>query len=151
MRKSAFVLIALLVGVQLAFGQATLSQSPSSVHYQNGLDLISHHEYGAAYNAFDKFLSLRSPNDPRTLEAQYLRAYCAITLLHADGEKLLGQFISANPVHPRAIFANYELARFFYDEKNYAKAAGYFSKVNFSSLGDEQQNVDTAFSVSATS
>ena len=54
----------------------------------------------------------------RKADAEYYRAFCALTLYHADGEKLLEDFITSHPLYPKAISAYYDLASFFYAEKN---------------------------------
>ena len=141
MRKSTFVLIFLCSFNALVKGQASLSQQPADLHFQSGLDLISHQQLGAAYDAFSKFQMVRSARDPRAAEAQYYLAYCSVTLLHADGERQLEEFTAQYPIHPRAITAYYDLALFFYSEKNYAKASAYFAKVDFPSLSEEQQQI----------
>jgi len=112
-------------------GQETLSQQKPERIFQTALDLLSHQQYGAAYQAFTDFQKLTQPSDYRYADAQYYQAFCALNLYHADGEKQLEDYIAANPMYPRAITAYYDLANFFYTEKNYTKASGYFSKVDF--------------------
>ncbi|CAN5246757.1 tetratricopeptide repeat protein [soil metagenome] len=140
MKKSTLVLIVLLFGYYFSNGQETLSQRKSEQLFTTGMDLISHHEYGAAYRVFSDFLKTYHLPDSRKADAEYYQAFCALSLYHADGEKLLENYIAANPRYPKAIAAYYDLASFFYVEKNYAKAATYFSKVDFAGLNSEQQN-----------
>ena len=61
-------------------------------------------------------------------------------MYHTDSEKLIGDFIEANGENPHVATANYDLANFYYNDKNYSKASAYFGKADFSSLSDEQQN-----------
>ncbi len=140
MKRSTFVLIALLCGCFVSRGQETLSQQRPERVFQSGQDLLSHQQYGAAYEAFTDFLKLNQPSHYRYVDAQYYEAFCALNLYHADGEKRLEDFIAANPMYPKAITAYYDLANFFYAEKNYAKASAYFSKVDFPALSATQQN-----------
>lgn len=141
MIRGTLVLIVFLLASTGVFAQATLSQSKSDTYFQSGIDKIEHHQFGAAIDDFEQFLRTQLKADPRTMEAEYFRAYCAVTLFHSDGEKLLSQFVANNPMHPRSVSAFYDLATFFYDEKNYAKASSYFSKVNFPALSEDQRNV----------
>lgn len=75
------------------------------------------------------------------MDAEYYQAVCAATLLHSDGEKKLNDFVTSYPGHPRAVLAYYEMAGAYFDEKNYAKAATYYGKVDFRALSDEQASI----------
>lgn len=120
--------------------QDQLSQSKAERLYQKGTELIAHSNYGAARKVFSDFLESSSFSDPRRSEAEYYVAFSALTLSHIDGEKLIDNFIVANPSSPKAATAYYDLANFFYNEKNYTKATQYFKKVDFPSLTLDQQN-----------
>lgn len=140
MKKSTWVLVIILLSHFPAHGQETLSQQKPERLFQTGIDLLSHHEYGASYKAFSDFISQYPSSDSRTTEAEYYKAFCALNLYHADGERLLEDFIDNHPKNPRAVTAYYDLAGFFYGEKNYSKASQYYSRVDFRALGGEQQN-----------
>ena len=140
MKRSTGVLMILLFGYLISNGQETLSQQKSERLFKSGLDLLSHHEYGAAYQTFGEFIKAAQLSDYRYADAKYYQAFCALNLYHADGEKLLEDYIAANPLYPKAITAYYDLANFFYTEKNYPKASGYFSRVDFPALSADQQN-----------
>ncbi len=140
MKKSTWVLVIFLLCHFFVNGQETLSQQKRERLFQTGFDLLSHHEYGAAYKTFEDFLHFNHASDTRTAEAEYYKAYCALNLYHADGEKLLEDYISNHPGNPRSVTAYYDLAGFYYGEKNYARASQNFAKVDFRALGGEQQN-----------
>ncbi len=140
MKKGTLVLIVLFFGRYFSNGQETLSQQMPERLFQNGMDLLSHKEYGASYNAFTNFIKTYPYIDARRIDAEYYQAFCALNLHHPDGEKLLETYIESHPRYPKAITAYYDLASFFYGEKDFSKAAIYFSKVDFPSLSDEQQN-----------
>ncbi len=140
MRKSTWVLIILFGSYYFSNGQESLSQQKPERLFQSGLDLLAHHQFGASYKAFGDFLNTNTISDFRQADAKYYQAFCALNLYHANGEKLLEDFIAAHPGYPKAMMAYYDLGNFFYTEKNYAKASGYFAKVDFQSLSGEQQN-----------
>lgn len=121
-------------------GQHQLSQTKSERLFQKGSELIAHENYGAARKVFDEFLETAAPSDPRRSDAQYYIAFSALSLTHTDGEKLIDDFISENPTSPKAATAYYELANFFYNEKNYTKASQYFKKTDFPALTQGQQS-----------
>lgn len=120
--------------------QDQLSRGRADELYRKGLELIQHNNFGAARRVIENFLEIAENNDIRRTEAAYLQAYCALQLAHADGEKLMEDFMEQHPAHPRAALGYFELANFFYQEKNYSKAASYYAKTGFDALTRDQQN-----------
>jgi TolA-binding protein len=128
--------------LSLSFAQAQdlLSQQKGERLYKTGLDLMDKNQFGAARENFSEFLSTTTTTDLKRADAEYYLASCALNLFHADAEKLFSDFIAKYPSHPKSATANYDMANFFYNEKNYKKASGFYSKVDFSSLSTEQEN-----------
>lgn len=120
--------------------QHQLSLSKEERLYQKGQELIAHSNFGAARQVFTEFLASTSATDARRSEAEYYVAFTALNLGHADGEKLIDQFLADHPSSPRAATAYYDLADFFYNEKSYVKASAYYKKVNFPALNKSQQD-----------
>ena len=140
MKKSTLVLTVLFLSHYFSYGQETLSQQKYERLFQTGLELLSHHEYGSSYKTFEDYLRIYPLSDSRKADAEYYRAFCALNLYHVQGEKLLEDYIASYPRYPKAIAAYFNLANFFYAEKDYSKAARYYSIVDFLSLSGEQQN-----------
>ena len=140
MKKSTLVLTVLFLSHYFSYGQETLSQQKYERLFQTGLELLSHHEYGSSYKTFEDYLRIYPLSDSRKADAEYYRAFCALNLYHIQGEKLLEDYIASYPRYPKAIAAYFNLANFFYAEKDYSKAARYYSIVDFLSLSGEQQN-----------
>jgi TolA-binding protein len=138
MRYALFLLLAFLVA-GVTYAQDPLSQQKAERLYAKGRELVDHNNFGAARQIFSEFLAVATPTDTRRSEAQYYVAFSALNLGHEDGEKLIDNFIENNPSSPRASTAFYDLAIFFYNEKNYPKASRYFKKVEFPALTFEQQ------------
>lgn len=136
-RYALLFLFSIVLSVSQA--QQQLSQDKSERLYAKGKELVDHANYGAARNVFAEFLSVAPPHDSRRAEAQYYVAFSALNLGHEDGEKLIDDFIATNPSSPKASTAYYDLAIFFYNEKNYTKAEQYFKKVDFPALTLPQQ------------
>lgn len=124
----------------ILLGQDQLSRGRADELYRKGLELIQHNNFGAARRVIENFLEVAEANDLRRTEASYQRAYCALQLAHADAEKLMEDFMDQHPAHPRAALGYFELANFFYQEKNYSKAAAYYAKTDFNALTREQQS-----------
>jgi tetratricopeptide (TPR) repeat protein len=138
--KKLFFIIILFAGFYASTAQDLVSQKKPEVIFNTGFDLMAHGEYGAAREDFTRYLALSPAHDLKGKEAEYYKAFCSVKLYHLDGEKQMESFIAANPLHPLSITAYYDLATFFYDEKNYQKASLYFGKTDFSVLSSEQQN-----------
>ncbi len=122
------------------YAQDQLSRSRTDELYRKGLELIQHGNFGAARKVFDNFLETADARDLRRPEVMYQRAYCALQLAHADGEKLMTDFMEHYPAHPQTVLGNLEMANFFYREKNYDRAANLYSRVPFEALTRDQQN-----------
>lgn len=139
MRITSFVTLFIFSASFPLSAQQQLSQSKAERLYRKGSELIVHGNFGAARKVFSAFLEEASSTDPRRPEAEYYRAFSALRLGHTDGEKLITDFVAANPSSPKSATAYYEAASFFYDEKNYNKASSYFEKVSFPALTRDQQ------------
>jgi len=138
-----FKVITVLLFISIAYctvGQDQLSQNRIERLYRRGTELVQHGNYGAAREVFTDFINQTTPVDSRRSEAEYYVAFCALSLGHKDGEKLIDQFVDENPSSPKASTAFYDLANFFYGEANYTKASQYYKKVNFPALTLDQQS-----------
>lgn len=122
-------------------GQNLNSQNKADRLFDTGLDLIAHGEFGAAKQSFTDFLAQATPSHLKRAEASYYQAFCALNLYHGDGEKKIEEFVNDNPDHPKAATAYFDLANFFYAEKNYGRASTYFHKVDFPTLSNDQHAV----------
>ncbi len=120
-------------------GQDQLSRSKNENLYKKGTELVSHSNFSAARVVFTDFLKYAAPTDSRKADAEYYIALSALKLGHSDGEKLIADFIVHNPSNPRSATAFFDLGNFFYAEKDYTKAIGYYGKVNFAGLSQDQQ------------
>lgn len=137
---SIVIVCVMLFSISNLLAQNPLSQTKTERLYKKGMELIDHANYGAARHVFTDFLSIASPTDSRRGDAEYYIAFAALGLGHTDGEKLIDQFITNYPANIKSATAYYDLANFFYNEKNYSKASLYFKKVNFPALSSDQQN-----------
>jgi TolA-binding protein len=138
-RISICTIICIVVTLS-ASGQNQLSQTKAERLYQKGTELVVHQNYGAARKIFSEFLDEARLNDPRRGEAEYYIAFSALNLNHADGEKLIDQYISHYPSTPKAATAYYDLALFFYGDNKFGKASQYFREVEFPALTQSQQS-----------
>lgn len=140
MKRSFFITLIFCSSIySYAQQQQLTSVSRADELYNDGLALLSHNQYASAEKTFSDFVAIAGPTDPRRYDAEYYAAICAVNLYHADGEKRIASFIAANPEHPRAATAYFDLAALFYQQKNYPKTIGALEKVDFPSLTESDQ------------
>jgi TolA-binding protein len=139
--KSYCILLLFVSIATVSFSQNLISQQQAERKFNEGLNLLDHKQYGAAREVFSEFVSLTQPNDVRRADAEYYVAYSALNLYHGDAEKQIQTFLENHPSHPKSVTANFDLANFYYAEKNYKKASTFYAKVDFSGLSGEQQNI----------
>ena len=118
--------------------------------FLEGLDLFDRGQYGAAQQSFRRYLDLsgrRTGFAPgagderreRTANAEYYDAVAGLYLQHPDAEGAILDFAARHPVHPRAALAYFELAKFYFDQKNYPQAVAYFQRVAPDNLSAAQR------------
>ncbi len=118
--------------------QETLLRTDQDALYRQGVELLMKEQYGAARNIFDDYLKT-NPDVLNKLNAEYYQAYASLRLYNADGEKLINDFVTDNPNHPKALLAYYELGTFYFRDKKYRKAIEYFEKVELPKVNANQQ------------
>src|SRR6478735_8863997 len=91
-----------------SYSQTTLTYTSSLSYYEQGLELFQKEKYGAAQEAFQKYLN-SGDNSLHRADAEYYIAFSALSLFHKDGEKKINDFIEKYPDHPKAASAFYEL------------------------------------------
>jgi TolA-binding protein len=138
--KSYPILLVLLAGAFYSFSQHLVSQQAADRKFNAAMDLLDHKQYGAAREAFTQYLQSTTADDNKRADAEYYTSFCALNLYHGDAEKMIADFVERNPKHPRSATANFDLANFYYNDKNYKKAGVFYSKVDYGGLTlDEQQ------------
>lgn len=106
--------------------------------YQKAYDLFIKEQYGASRELFEQYLQ-GSENALKAQNAEYYIAISSIYLYHSDGEANIKNFVKQYPTHPRANTAYFELANFYYKEKNYAKAIQYYEETDRTELKRDDQ------------
>ncbi|MBC6698837.1 tetratricopeptide repeat protein [Hymenobacter puniceus] len=113
-------------------------------HFQEGLELFDRGKYGAAQQAFQRYLDLTQRRtgelaEGRTIDAEYYYAVAGLYLFHPDAEDRILAFARQNPAHPKAAVAFFELGKFYFDKKDYVKAIDYLQRVGADNLSTEQR------------
>ena len=128
---------ALVGSAHFVQGQHTQAFTSVEGYYQEGMELFDRQKYGAAQVAFARYVNLIH-DDARTADAQYYYAVSGLYLLHGNAEKLILDFASAHPTHPKASLAYFELGLFEFNQKHYDKAIAYLEKVPADRLDNQQ-------------
>lgn len=138
-KNSIALTIIFFCAFSLLKAQNTLYYTEPGQLYSEGLELMEKSNYGAARETFEQYYSV-AEDASRKAEAQYYIAFCALTLFHQDGEKLIGDFIAENPNHPKATTAYFELGDFYFQQSSYTKAIHYFEKTPLLEIPAKQRD-----------
>ena len=149
---AAALLLAAAAAPRLAHAQLTQTNVAPERYYQEGLDLFDKKQYGAAQQALRQYMQTAPPRvgeqsgpaassgrAQRLADAEYYYAVSGLYLLHPDAEGLILAFAEQHPAHPRAAVAYFELAKFYFDQQNYAQASAYFQRVAPANLSAAQR------------
>ncbi|WNB16879.1 tetratricopeptide repeat protein [Marivirga arenosa] len=134
----------LIAGILIAFPFTLFSQyafvnEGENDIYSNALSLYKDKQYSAAQHKFEEYVQHKNADQLKAKNAEYYGALISIYLYQNDGEKRIKSFVESNPSHPKALEAYFELANFYFREKNYAKAIQYYQKTDDSVLNEEDQ------------
>ncbi|WP_299760471.1 tetratricopeptide repeat protein [uncultured Pontibacter sp.] len=108
-------------GSHVVVAQHTQAFTSEERYFHEGVELFDRAKYGAAQEAFKKYIELIG-NDAKTADAQYYYALSGLYLLHPDAEQLVLNFARKYPTHPKTALANYELGLYYFEQKDYKKA-----------------------------
>ncbi|WP_347157045.1 tetratricopeptide repeat protein [Pontibacter chitinilyticus] len=108
-------------GSHVVAAQQTQVFASNETYYHEGVELFDRAKYGAAQEAFRKYIELIG-DDAKTADAQYYYALSGLYLLHPDAEQLVLNFVHKYPTHPKTALANYELGLYYFEQKDYKKA-----------------------------
>lgn len=114
-------------GSHVVVAQHTQVFTSDERYFHEGLELFDRAKYGAAQEAFRKYISLIE-DDAKTADAQYYYALSGLYLLHPDAEQLILNFTHNFPAHPKTALANYELGLYYFEKKEYDKAVDFLKQ-----------------------
>ena len=119
--------------------QVPFTSSEIGSEFYRGMELFNKEKYPAAIRLFDSFI--RNGDKSNLLlvaDAEYYSSIAALKLFNSDAEYRMLMFIYSHPESPRINYARLELGNYFYQNKNYRKAAVYFESVNRQELKSDQ-------------
>jgi TolA-binding protein len=139
-RKRLFLLYGfLLVAFNFLQAQVTFTGKQLGSDFNRAMELYNKEKYAAAIKLFDSFLAEeKNINSREADDASYFSAVSAINLFNPDGEYRMLKYLAEYPESPRINDSRLILANYFYQNKNYRKAASYYETVNRQHLKKEE-------------
>ena len=121
------------------FSQVPFTSKEIAFEYNRAMELFNKEKYPAAIRLFDSFIKDGDKtNVIRVSDAEYYRSIAALRLFNPDAEYRMMTFIYTHPESPRINVARLELGNYFYQIKNFRKAAIYYETVNRQELNSEK-------------
>ncbi len=103
------------------------------------MELFNKEKYPAAIRLFDSFIKNGDKSNPLVIsDAEYFSSLAAVKLFNPDAEYRMLMYIYSHPESPHINDARLVLADYFYQNKNYRKAAAYYGSVNRQQLKSDE-------------
>lgn len=145
MTKRIALLLALYCSVFALQAQSTAVFTEADLAYKRGTDFYQQGLFGKAQEEFQQTMALLQPvNEPDAVllrtKAELHFAKSAVQLKLPDGEKLILDFIRKYKPDPMAMQALNEIAKYYYDSKEYEKAITFYDQVDWYGLSKTQRD-----------
>ena len=144
LKKSLFstVFCLFFIGIQ---AQDSAIYTENNLAYKKAMNLYDEGIVGLAQTEFKKVVeALRPINEPESIllrtKAELFFAKCAVRLNQPDGERLIIDFARTYDPDPLANQAILEMADFYFNSKDYARAAELFASIDAFDLGRDQRS-----------
>lgn len=122
-----------------ASGQIPFTGKELGSEFNRAMELFNKEKYPAAIRLFDSYVQdERNTDRLARAEAEFFAALSAVRVFNADAEYRMLTYIYNHPESPRLNNAKLDLADYFYQNKNYRKAALYYKQTNRQELEGEK-------------
>lgn len=129
--KFSFLLF-LFVG--FCFGQKSKIYTNDMVAFKNAVKLYEDKDYAAAQVKFKEIRDDYDDDSELKARSYYYEAFCAIRLGQTNGEDLMNNFFEKFPTSTKRSSAFLEVGDYYFNNRRYAYALKWFSKVKTSNL-----------------
>ncbi len=138
-KKLLFLSGFLLIICSTLHAQVTFTGEQLQSDFNRAMELYNKEKYAAAIKLFDNFLNEELLSPEKELDdAKYYSAVSAIRLFNPDAEYRMLKYLAEYPESHRNNEAKLILGDYFYQNKNYRKAATYYESVNRQHLEQKQ-------------
>ncbi|MGA9269930.1 MAG: tetratricopeptide repeat protein, partial [Lutimonas sp.] len=128
-----FSLLFFLV-VGFCFGQKSKIYTNDMVGFNNAVKLYEDRDYAAAQVIFKDIRDDYDDDSELKARSYYYEAFCAIRLGQSNGEELMNNFFEKFPTSTKRSSAFLEVGDYYFNNRRYAYALKWFSKVKTSNL-----------------
>lgn len=132
------IFILLFASSSAAYAQLSFAGDEMTSEYNRAMELFSREKYPAAIRLFDSFIENESADPVLRADAEYYSALAALRVFNTDAEYRMLTFNARHPENPRLNESKLGLAEYFYQTKNYRKAAVYYEEVDRQELEGEK-------------
>jgi len=144
MTKRIALLLALYFAISALYAQSTAVFTEADLAYKRGMDFYKEGLFGKAQEEFAQTMRLLQPvNEPNAsllrTKSELHFAKSAVQLKLPDGEKLILDFIRKYKPDPMAMQALTEMAKYYYDAKEYEKAISFYDQLDWSGLSKSER------------
>ena len=131
-KRLSIVLIVVAVAIfpVKVSAQASFSTAEFVSDFERGMEMFNKEKYALAIHFLDKCVNESSLSAEKRADAEYYAALSAINLFNPDGEYRMITYIGGHQDSPYINDGYLALANYFYQNKNYRKAASYYEKTN---------------------
>lgn len=137
MRK-IIILTGVASSLQLSYAQKGINkEAPESFFYQ-GKEMFLNNNYVGAENSLTEFKGV-SKNQDLNIEADYMLASSAFFRGQSDAYELLREFIDTNPESYHRNDIHFYLGSYFFNDKDWGKAAYWFDQTDVDHLSLKDQ------------
>ncbi len=143
LKRSVIYLILLFsvlgFSIQNGLSQVPFTSKEINSDFNRAMELYNKEKYPAAIRLFDSYVKIGDKsNTIQVAEAEYYSSLAALKLFNPDAEYRMMMYIYSHPESPRLNNARLELADYFYQNKNYRKAATFYETVNRQDLKSDK-------------
>jgi TolA-binding protein len=138
-KKTLLILCFFLASFIEISSQVSFSGNDLNSEFNRAKDLFDKEKYSAAIVLFDSYLkNSQNTSQVERSQAEYYAALSALRLFNPDSEYRMLTYLASHPESPDANNARLALADYFYQNKNYRKAVGYYESVSRQELDKEK-------------
>lgn len=145
MFKKLFSLsLPIFLAVQTNYAQQTAVFTDANLNYKRGMEFYEQGLYGQAQEEFKKVLAQNLPvNEPEyallQANAELHFAKSAVQMGQAEGESLILGYIRKYAPDPAASKAQVDMVNYYYNSKQYDKAATFLDDLDLDGMSGEQR------------
>ncbi len=138
-KRRGLTLVFLFAMLVSAVAQTSFSGEEIRSDFNRAMDLYNKEKYAPAIMIFDDYIKRQADKqDFRCSEAEYYSAMSALKLYYPDAEYRMTSYLARHPGSPKTNEAWITLADYFYQNRNYRKAATYYALVDRQDLESDK-------------